>query len=853
MTLQADVAQARAYIAALTGDGDAPVTFQTFDDHGRDQTLARIMHGTIGDCAEALERLNNRGAGVFVTVNRTDGSGRRKNDAIVGLRALFIDCDSGWPALPLRPPPSLVVRSANGPHVYWLLTAGEPLDAFRDAQRALAGHYGTDVSVNDLARVMRLPGFWHRKAEPELVTLERSDADRRYGIGEVAPDMPAQAPVVTHSASQGAGATPGASGALPRFTGDVRTLDVPALFGSRGLYRRRLDGNRHAVVCPWADSHTRPDLDTASGDTSTVAWESDGDQWPGFKCLHAHCDGRSIVDVIAAFGADVVDRYCASGWRPEVHEQLIERSRAWRTAAVELRTVEAELAAEAAPIERSLILVGRDNRDVRDDALEAIARHPGVYVSGGVLANIGDGHVIKGMTRGSTESALCDVAEWRKQFRTGLKPAGIPDYVPRILLSLSRQQAAKFRRLDVITKTPFWTPAGVPVTEAGYNREARAVLVDPPPVRHDLFDNGAAALAWLCDEVLGDFPWGDAAERANMLGAMLVPMVRPMIRGPVPLHNIEASKRGSGKTLLAQLLMTAYGFDPEMSTLPRDEAEVEKKMLAVLRAGLPIHVWDNVKHAVTSAALDIVLTSTHYSGRLLGQSVDLRLAVRQLWIMTSNNARLSDDMSRRTVRIRLVSETEFPEDRQGFRHSNLLDWTRNNRSLILSALWQCVHEWIEAGQPRPPEHARRTLGSYHGWATVIGGILANAGELDFLANARRAREEQNMDAGEWPEFLEAWWDRWHRAPASSKQLWDVCDGGDYLVEVRGGGNKLSQIKRLSNALRSVRDSIRFGFKISMSRDNHRKAYQFALDPIDDDHPEPELADVGDDDSDVVPF
>ena len=44
-------------------------------------------------------------------------------------------------------------------------------------QKVLAEHYGTDPSVHDLPRVMRLPGFYHRKAEPvQVKLLETNDA-----------------------------------------------------------------------------------------------------------------------------------------------------------------------------------------------------------------------------------------------------------------------------------------------------------------------------------------------------------------------------------------------------------------------------------------------------------------------------------------------------------------------------------------------------------------------------------------------------------------------------------------------------------------------------------------------------
>ena len=55
-------------------------TFQTFDDRGKgkdkDRTLARILHGTLKEHASTLIDLNQRGAGIFVSVNETDGAGR---------------------------------------------------------------------------------------------------------------------------------------------------------------------------------------------------------------------------------------------------------------------------------------------------------------------------------------------------------------------------------------------------------------------------------------------------------------------------------------------------------------------------------------------------------------------------------------------------------------------------------------------------------------------------------------------------------------------------------------------------------------------------------------------------------
>jgi hypothetical protein len=68
-------------------------------------------------------------------------------------------------------PPSIVVESSPGKrHFYWRID-NCPLEAFAGAQKALAAALGTDPAVCDLPRVMRLPGFWHRKGKPFMTRL----------------------------------------------------------------------------------------------------------------------------------------------------------------------------------------------------------------------------------------------------------------------------------------------------------------------------------------------------------------------------------------------------------------------------------------------------------------------------------------------------------------------------------------------------------------------------------------------------------------------------------------------------------------------------------------------------------
>jgi len=82
--------------------------------------------------------------------------------------------------------------------------------------------------------------------------------------------------------------------------GDYSSLNVVDLFRSHRLYKGPLSGGRHAVICPWSDEHS-----SQGGYAETVVWERGGSGWPTFHCLHAHCEGRKLMNVIAVLeGAD---------------------------------------------------------------------------------------------------------------------------------------------------------------------------------------------------------------------------------------------------------------------------------------------------------------------------------------------------------------------------------------------------------------------------------------------------------------------------------------------------------------------------------------------------------------------
>jgi hypothetical protein len=241
-------------------------TFQTFDDD-RDRKapeLVRILHGTLAEHAAELADLSGRGAGVFVTVNETDGKGRTAKN-ITRVRAVTCDTD-GAPLDPIMRcglEPTFVVESSPGRwHVYWNCD-GLPLKEFSGLNAAIAAKFDSDPSITGLPGVLRLTGFPHQKGEPFAVRVFHESGGVPYSA-----DMIRKAFPVGESAP--CKATPGANGRSAIVVVEAATIaDIRnALAHLRADDRALWMGVAH-------DLHELGDV----GRGLWIAWSQMSDQW----------------------------------------------------------------------------------------------------------------------------------------------------------------------------------------------------------------------------------------------------------------------------------------------------------------------------------------------------------------------------------------------------------------------------------------------------------------------------------------------------------------------------------------------------------------------------------------------
>ena len=156
-----------------------PTEFRAFDDKSKNLG-ARKFSGNFEEISAELETLNDEGYGIFAVIN----VGGQKDADITKVNAVFADFD-GTPIPSTFPlPPSMVVQSSisEKQHVYWLVADDFPIQQFKPIQQAIAYQLGSDNSISNLSRVMRLPGFIHQKNEPVLTKLLSYNPERQYSL-----------------------------------------------------------------------------------------------------------------------------------------------------------------------------------------------------------------------------------------------------------------------------------------------------------------------------------------------------------------------------------------------------------------------------------------------------------------------------------------------------------------------------------------------------------------------------------------------------------------------------------------------------------------------------------------------
>lgn len=246
------------------------------------------------------------------------------------------------------------------------------------------------------------------------------------------------------------------------------------------------------------------------------------------------------------------------------------------------------------------------------------------------------------------------------------------------------------RELTGIIQCPFVTADWQVFDKQGYDPGTGLYSMLDVQIDRQLWypDN---AYNFLKNEVLAEFPFESELDTAVMIAAMMALVQRPLLAqdpAGMPGFGVTAPVQSSGKTTLVNLATAAVlKASIPASNFSTDDEELSKYILTVLRSGQPAVLFDNIPQntELKSDVLAKAMSMDVFSGRLLGENRELRVATSAIWFFTGNNIGFPGDFATRIFPINLNPKMENPDTRL-FARANVIDWAYGNRQMILSAL-----------------------------------------------------------------------------------------------------------------------------------------------------------------------
>ena len=479
-----------------------------------------------------------------------------------------------------------------------------------------------------------------------------------------------------------------------------------------------------------------------------------------------------------------------------------------------------------------IMVSGHQMLDVIEGAWRALLGQndpPRLYVTSGLLSRLVDGESgpsIQFLNEAAAYGFLLRAANWMQQRGGQIRDSKPPAEVSRDILANPHPDLPQ---LDAVATTPVFDADGHLLCEPGYHAKARIWLncdrMDVPVPDKPTAVEVERALELIREHLFYDFPFASESDEAHAMAALLLPFVRRMITGPTPIHLVEAPTPGSGKSLLADLIaIVATGTTSEATTVTKNEDEARKKLTAILSRGRAVVVIDNVQGGLDSSQLASAITTDIWSDRILGKTQMVEFPNKVTWLVTGNNPRLTMEIARRCVRIRLEPKQERPWERSGFRHDPIRIWTQAHRQELIWSVLVIVQSWIAAGRPA----GNKSLGSFEDWATVIGGILKHAGVRDFLEDTKEFYETADSETGEWKAFINAWWERYDTAPVAPADLMSLAEAGRHIPFAYAASSDQARLAKFGRALSGLRNRKFGGVQVVVSQNRKRGSNDYRL-------------------------
>ena len=366
------------------------------------------------------------------------------------------------------------------------------------------------------------------------------------------------------------------------------------------------------------------------------------------------------------------------------------------------------------------------------------------------------------LNRDGWQSELVKYVDFIKYTEGGPVPKWPTD---NLLRALQGHTEYPFPSIKRVVRAPFFTSDGTLIASEGFHSSARAYLARSPDLQNMRMVSdkpGDKEVMLACETIrwpIRQFPYKDKASYAHSVAMMLVPFVRPLIDGPLPIHAFKAPMERTGKgKLINCVCLPGLGYNiPVMPEVDKKNVdELRKRLTAIIIDGAPLAFFDNINDVVRGGPLAAMLTARTWSDRILGQSKLVNQLVEIGFILAGNNLLFSKEIMLRTVIIELDAMTLKPWERVFEEPQNPEAYILRNRHELVWACLTLIRNWLAQNRPltQPPQ---KILGGFESYASVMSGILATAGIEGFMTNVGQVQESEDYDNEFYREFLERWW------------------------------------------------------------------------------------------------
>lgn len=400
-----------------------------------------------------------------------------------------------------------------------------------------------------------------------------------------------------------------------------------------------------------------------------------------------------------------------------------------------------------------------------DEVMHILSKYDVVFQHGGKLVELqqlnktAQMSVINGHRFKDIASRYCNFIS--KKTKTGGDLTTTSQQPPDILGNtvVSRPFHEHIPMLKGLAQAPTLREDGTIIRHKGFDKRTGVFLASTFPINvpeHPTLEDAQVAYNGLCDLVC-DFPFITKTDQSIWVASVLTVVCRHAFDGPAPIFATTATKRASGKSMLADIAsIIANGEEAPRTLFLASNIEMNKLIAALNVSGADLVLLDNITIKFASSALDMALTAKGHQGRTMGKTEVSRDNLKMVWFANGNGLNMGADTVRRTLLSRLDPKCERPEHRKGpeegrkWKFPHLLQYVKQNRARFLSFSITIVSAYIQAGCPQ--QEFDTDFGSFVGWSRLIRSAIKWCAEIDPC----ETEEIEDVDETALERMLNCW-------------------------------------------------------------------------------------------------